>query len=147
MGTEEKMDNRERLYVLYDGTCNLGLASVKRLKGLRSSADLRFASVQSLEESPGLVPIPLNLTREQLLTKLHVVEPSGACYAGADGIVRILRTVGGLRLLAPLYRIPGMRKAADALYRYIAARRYDWFGKADEGCANGACSLTDRDKA
>ncbi|QYR23404.1 DUF393 domain-containing protein [Paenibacillus sp. sptzw28] len=146
--TESNIDGseRERLYILYDGTCNLCIATVRRIKELHSSADLRFVSIQSLEENketiPGIEAIPL----EQLLAKLHVVERSGALYAGADGIVRILRTSAGFKWLAPLYRIPGMRGSADALYRYIAARRYDWFGKTEESCDNGVCTLPKRDQ-
>jgi predicted DCC family thiol-disulfide oxidoreductase YuxK len=147
--TELKMDGngRERLYILYDGTCNLCIATVRRLRELHSSADLRFVSIQSLEENketiPGIGAIPL----EQLMAKLHVVEQSGALYAGADGIVRILRTVAGFRWLALLYRIPGMRRSADAIYRFIASRRYDWFGKTEESCENGVCTLPKRDQA
>ncbi|GGD54759.1 thiol-disulfide oxidoreductase DCC family protein [Paenibacillus nasutitermitis] len=145
MGKRVKEDVGERLTVLYDDICNLCLTTVRRLKELRSTADLRFVSIQSLEENEEEIPGIQGYSREQLLAKLHVVDQSGAVYAGADGVIRILRTVRGLKWLAFFYRIPGMRGLADILYRYIAARRYDWFGKADDGCANGACTLPRRE--
>ncbi|MBW7457601.1 thiol-disulfide oxidoreductase DCC family protein [Paenibacillus sepulcri] len=145
MGKRVKENEGERLIVLYDGVCNLCLTSVRRMKELRSSADLRFISIQSLEESEEEIASIQSFPREQLLSRLHVIDQGGAVYAGADGIVRILRTVRNLKWVALLYRIPGMRGMADYLYRYIAARRYDWFGKADDGCTNGSCTLPRRE--
>jgi len=145
MGKRVKENVGEKLTVLYDGICNLCLTSVRRLKELPSTADLRFVSIQSLEESEEEIPGIQAYSRDQLLAKLHVIDQSGAVYAGADGVIRILRTVRGLKWVALFYRIPGTRGMADFLYRYIAARRYDWFGKADDGCANGACTLPRRE--
>ncbi|WP_308634728.1 thiol-disulfide oxidoreductase DCC family protein [Paenibacillus silvisoli] len=132
---------REKLIVLYDGTCNLCLGTVRKLKELQSSADLRFIPVQSLEETYEEIPGAASLDQAELLTKLHVVEADGTLHVGAASVVRILRTVKGLRWLAWLYRVPGLRIAADGLYRIIAAKRYDWFGKADDGCHDGVCTI------
>jgi len=134
----------EKLYVLYDNQCKLCLASVKRLKELHTSAELRFVSIQSYLEGTGeTVPEFGSVDKDKLLAKLHVVDETGRAYAGADGVVRIIRTARGLSWMAVLYRIPGMSRLADNLYRYVANRRYDWFGKTDEGCENGVCALPD----
>lgn len=148
MGSRRKQveeERREKLIVLYDGECQLCLASVRRLKEMQSTAILRFIPVQSLEETYETIPELSAVTEEQLLTKMHVVEMDGTLHAGAAGIVRILRTVKGFRWLAPLYSVPGLRGMADLLYRVIASKRYDWFGKADESCHEGACALPKRD--
>ncbi|CAM4366031.1 thiol-disulfide oxidoreductase DCC family protein [Paenibacillus tarimensis] len=138
--------SKETLYVLFDNTCMLCKQTVARLKQLHSAAELVYVPLQLLDEPDAPeVPGAASLNREALLEKLHVVDMSGRIYAGADGIVRIMRTLRGLRRLAWLYRLPGMRLLADAVYRYVAKRRYDWFGRADEGCAGGACSLPRRD--
>ncbi|RAP77887.1 thiol-disulfide oxidoreductase DCC family protein [Paenibacillus montanisoli] len=134
-------NKREKLIVLYDGNCNLCLGTVRKLKELQSTADLRFIPVQSLEETYETVPGLASFDQAMLLTKMHVVEADGTLHAGAAGVVRILRTVKGLRWLAWLYRVPGLRIAGDGLYRVIAAKRYDWFGRADDGCHEGACTL------
>ncbi|WP_274650008.1 thiol-disulfide oxidoreductase DCC family protein [Paenibacillus humicola] len=139
--------DRETLHIFYDGSCRLCLASVKRLKELRSSAELLFIPLQSLDgDAARLYPAVAALPKETLAAKMHVADGEGRLYAGADGIVRILRTVPGFRLLAPLYRLPGMKRAMDALYRYIANRRYEWFGEADESCESGACALPVRNE-
>ncbi|CAH1204265.1 hypothetical protein PAECIP111893_02207 [Paenibacillus plantiphilus] len=138
----------EKLYILYDGVCNLCLASVRRMKELPSSAELHDVSIQSLADDGGAAAIPAvaSMSQEQLLAKIHVVDMEGNIFAGADGIVRIMRTVRGFQWLAGLYRIPGMGRVANALYRFIASRRYDWFGKTDESCHAGACSLPNHNR-
>ncbi|MCA0755252.1 DUF393 domain-containing protein [Paenibacillus sp. N4] len=132
----------ETLYVIYDGNCRLCLASVSKLKELptRSALDLiPIGQLEALEEDS----IPLRALRginnEELYEKIHIVDGNGRVFAGADGIVRILRTVKGLKCLSMLYRIPGMRRMADRLYRYIAARRYEWFGSAGQSCSINGC--------
>ncbi|OMF31689.1 hypothetical protein BK133_15780 [Paenibacillus sp. FSL H8-0548] len=134
----------ERLYVIYDGHCNLCLASVARLKEMNSKADLQFVQIQQLEavgEAKQLVPHLGPLKFSELYEKMHVADESGQLFAGADGVVRVLRTVKGLRWLAAFYRIPGMKPTADRIYRYVANRRYDWFGKADQSCSLNGCEL------
>jgi len=134
----------DRLYVVYDGRCVLCNGTVARLKTLNAGAELRFVSVQAVERrEPEALELPAldKLKVSQLYEKIHVVESSGAVYAGADGVVRILRAVPGWRWAAWLYRIPGLKPLADRLYRFVANRRYDWFGRTDEGCADGACRL------
>jgi predicted DCC family thiol-disulfide oxidoreductase YuxK len=134
----------ERLFVIYDGHCNLCLASVTKLKELNSKADLQFVQIQQLEaagEAERLVPNQGQLKLSELYEKMHVSDESGQLFAGADGVVRVLRTVKGLRWLAAFYRIPGMRPIADRMYRYIANRRYEWFGRAEQSCSMNGCEL------
>ena len=143
--TGKNKNQREKLYIIYDGTCNLCLGTVRKLKELHSHAILRFVSIQSFEDSYEEIPNIESIPLERLMSKMHVVEQNGDIYAGADGVVRILRTVRGFTWLGLLYRIPGMWGFANVLYRFIAARRYEWFGKTDESCENGACNLPRRD--
>ena len=133
----------EVLYVLYDRYCVMCTGTVDKLRAMRMPrAELRYIPLQELEsESPPDVPGRSSLRIEELYAKLHVIDSGGHVFAGADGVVRIMRTLPSLRWLAWCYAVPGARIAADALYRYVAKRRYDWFGRADEGCANGACAL------
>ncbi|WP_138752379.1 thiol-disulfide oxidoreductase DCC family protein [Paenibacillus sinopodophylli] len=135
---------KEKLYVLYDGYCNLCLASVAKLKELPSRADLQFIQIQqleSVEDSVQLLPRSTKLDMAVLYEKMHVVDDQGKLYAGADGVVRILRTVKGFRWLSAFYRIPGMSRIADRLYRYVANRRYEWFGSTEQSCSINGCDL------
>ena len=134
---------KEVLYVLYDRECALCTGTVDRLRAMpKLRAELRYVPLQELESAnPPEVPGRDRLSMADLYAKLHVVDASGQAFAGADGIVRIMRTMPRLRWLAWCYAIPGARPIADGLYRYVARRRYDWFGKTDQGCADGACAL------
>ncbi|WP_127494552.1 thiol-disulfide oxidoreductase DCC family protein [Paenibacillus glycanilyticus] len=132
---------REKLYVVYDGTCNLCMGTVKKLQELRSNADLIFVPIQSLGDAENRVPGIEKVAEADLYEKMHVADEKGRLFAGADGVVRILRTIKGFRLLASLYRMPGLSRIGDWLYRYIAKRRYDWFGRTEQSCSVNGCSL------
>lgn len=150
----DKPDHKETLCVVYDAECALCTRAVRQLAAVRGArAELRFLPLQALEagaddERGRSVPDLPDLTRldpDALRAQLHVVQTDGAVFAGAEAVVRIMRELPGWRLLSWLYRVPGLKRAADAAYRYAARRRYDWFGKADEGCADGACALHRKD--
>ncbi|GLX69510.1 thiol-disulfide oxidoreductase DCC family protein [Paenibacillus glycanilyticus] len=132
---------REKLYVVYDGTCNLCIGTVTKLKELRSNAELIFVPAQSLKEAGVKVPGIEKVAETELYEKMHVADEKGQLYAGADGVVRILRTINGFRLLAMLYRLPGLSRVGDLVYRYIAKRRYDWFGRTEQSCSVNGCAL------
>lgn len=53
------------------------------------------------------------------------ITPSGAQRGGAGAITTALDALlpGGLPLLHSLYRLPGLRQAADAGYRWLARNR------------------------
>jgi predicted DCC family thiol-disulfide oxidoreductase YuxK len=133
----------ETLYVLYDGHCVLCTGTVRRLQSLPLRANLHYISLQTLEEEPQALDIPgrHNLDIKALYEKLHVIDESGTVYAGADSVVRLMRTLRGLGWISWLYAIPGMKGIANASYHWIAKHRYDWFGRTDEGCTDGACRL------
>lgn len=154
----DKPDHGKTLYVIYDAECALCTGAVRQLAAARGAqAAFRFVPLQEWEskspadaqggrdrEHAGTDGLPDRIARldpDTLRAQLHVVQSDGAVFAGAEAVVRIMRELPGWRLLSWLYRVPGLKPAADAAYRQIAKRRYDWFGKADEGCANGACAL------
>lgn len=134
----------EKLYVIYDGYCNLCLASVAKLKELHSKAALQFIQIQQLEaagDTEALLPRSPQLDFAALYEKMHVIDERGKLYAGADGVVRILRTVNGFGWLSAFYRIPGMSRIADRMYRFVANRRYEWFGSTEQSCSINGCDL------
>lgn len=134
----------EKLYVIYDGHCNLCLGSIAKLKELHSKADLHYVQIQQLEAAGSteqLIPSVGLLKFEELYEKMHVADEQGQLFAGADGIVRILRTVKGFRWLSVLYRIPGMKSIANRMYKFVAKRRYEWFGSTEQSCSVNGCEL------
>lgn len=126
----------ESLILLYDARCVLCLRTVDTLSRMKVKADLRMIPFQQADSSL----LPPGLTEEKLAAQLHVIDGSGNIYAGADAVVRIMRTVPSLAWLTPLYRVPGLRPLAEAGYRWVAHHRYQLFGRAKD-CTDGACSL------
>ncbi|MFC4776488.1 thiol-disulfide oxidoreductase DCC family protein [Paenibacillus sp. GCM10023252] len=136
------MKRRESLYVIYDGNCNLCLATVARLRELHSAADIHYVPIQELEAAGTVIPRRVfAIPESQLYEKLHVFDEEERIYAGADGVIRLLRTMKGWQWASSAYQVPGIRTAADAVYRYIARRRYKWFGRAEHSCEDGVCQL------
>lgn len=135
--------NKENLFVVYDGECNLCLATTAKLRGLQSKANIHFISIQSIEQGKQSVKVPgiEQVSYTSLYEKIHVADEQGMLFAGADGIIRIMHTLKGFWPIAVIYHIPGMKLLGDRLYRFIAKRRYDWFGKTELSCTVDGCQL------
>lgn len=117
----------EHPIVFFDGVCGLCDHTVKRLLQLDTRKRLRFAPLQG--ETAGQLVTSVDI-RE--LKSLVVYDQYGiARYSTA--VVRILWHLGGLyRLLGySLWLIPSPIRNWG--YRFVAARRYRWFGK-HEAC-------------
>ncbi len=115
--------------VLFDGECVLCNRGVRFILAREREATLRFAALQSSGARAALglsgdEPVPLD--------SLIYVCTDGAPLARSDAVVSISRHLRapwrwGGAMLGVLPR--GVR---DRLYRFVAARRYRWFGKLDE---------------
>jgi predicted DCC family thiol-disulfide oxidoreductase YuxK len=119
----------EHPVVLFDGVCNLCNATVNFLIDRDPHGTLRFAALQSpagrkiLEGVGQPAPEGSDPNTIVLVEGGRVHERSSA----ALGIVRHLR--GAWPLLAAFAIVPPVLR--DALYRWFAARRYRWFGRAE----------------
>jgi len=112
--------------VLFDGVCTLCNRSVTFLIARDPHAKFRFASLQSERARRELAAIGVTGVLPDsivLLQGRRVFTRSGA----------VLRIAKGLRFPWPLLYaaiiIPPFLR--DALYDFIARRRYRWFGKRD----------------
>ena len=129
----------KRLAVIYDGECPLCVSLAKRLRSIGAAAVIELVPLQD-EAAAALLPEGYDRSLPE--EEMHVVElPSGAVYRGADGIFRIMAELPALRPLAAVYRIPGLRPLASAVYGWVARHRYGLFGTADERCETGSCKL------
>jgi predicted DCC family thiol-disulfide oxidoreductase YuxK len=129
--------SRERLLLLYDADCNLCLGTVEKLRRVRTNAELVMVALQDAASNQ----LPAGIKPEELLAELHLMDGSGRLYRGAEAVFRIIRTIPGLAWLAPFYRVPGLGKMADAIYRLIARHRYLLFGRKQDDCSSGACKI------
>ena len=74
---------------------------------------------------------------------MHLVVPNGRVYRGVEAAVRALATRRIIGLSVYLYYLPGLRQLCDGIYAFLAAHRYEFWGRtlAQEQCEHGTCSL------
>jgi len=111
-----------KLTVLYDGSCEMCVASIARLNRFDNSGALEMLD---LDDERARAKFPA-LKREDLVRELHVVDDQGRVFRGARAINEVLRRQRGVRrLLSYLWHVPGYAWLADRQYKRIAASRYD----------------------
>ncbi|MEM8710935.1 MAG: DCC1-like thiol-disulfide oxidoreductase family protein [Planctomycetota bacterium] len=130
--TKLPSDESARPLLLFDGECGLCTGSVRFILDRERDGRLHFASLQSalgrsVAEANGLDP--------DELSTLVLVDEEGGVSLRSTAALKV--AAGHLRLpwrLAGVFRIVP-RFLRDGVYRFIAARRIQWFGTAD------ACEL------
>lgn len=122
--------------VIYDGQCRFCTQQIRRLAGWDHRGRLAYLSLHD-ERVTGVLP---DLTHEQLMEQMYVVDPQGHRHAGAAGFRYLSRTLPVLWPLAPLMYIPGSLPLWQWAYRQVAKRRYRLAGRV-EGCDGDACSV------
>jgi acetyl esterase len=105
--------------LVYDGECAFCLRCVAVLRRWDRRGRLAFLPLQD-ERTVALLPA---VPRSALEAAMHLVAPDGGTSAGAATLPHILRLVPGGRPLAVLIALPGVRWAADRLYRLVARNR------------------------
>nr|WP_273385297.1 DUF393 domain-containing protein [Cohnella zeiphila] len=127
--------------VVYDGECNLCLATAAKLRAIRTESRLEWIALQSLAsgETPAW-PAIAGIPPERLAAQLHVTDEAGRLYGGPEAVMRLLKDVPSLKWLGVVGSWPGFRSLSGWLYRLIARYRYQLFGRKD-ACDKGVCAL------
>ncbi len=124
--------------VIYDGHCKFCTGQVENLarwdKGGRRLAFL------SLHDSEVARRFP-DLTYDQLMREIHVVDQHGIRYAGAAAFRYLTTRLPRLYALAPLMHIPFTMPLWRWGYQQIAKRRYRIQGKTAGACDDSACKV------
>lgn len=121
----------DRPIILFDGVCNLCNAAIDFVLARDPNAEFRFGSLQSKAARPILgrcddSSATIAAAEEEPAT--IVLVENGRCYTRSAAALRIARRLsGGWPLLYAAIWIP--RPVRDAVYEWIAARRYQWFGR------------------
>lgn len=114
--------------VLFDGVCNLCAGSVRFVIERDPEGVFRFAPLQSAVGERLLAEAGLDEDHDTL-DSIVLVEDDEV-YTKSDAVIRVAARLGGpYRLLSPARYLP--KRARDAVYDFVAANRYDWFGKRD----------------
>ncbi|APW96594.1 thiol-disulfide oxidoreductase DCC [Halobiforma lacisalsi AJ5] len=113
--------------VLFDGVCNLCNGFVQFLVPRDTEGVLYFASLQSDAATALLAD---HEPSADDLESVVLVEGDD-CYVKSDAVIRVARHLGGIYTLAAVGRLVP-RRLRDRLYDFVAANRYDWFGKKEQ---------------
>jgi predicted DCC family thiol-disulfide oxidoreductase YuxK len=121
--------------VIYDGHCNFCRAQVNNLRRLDvGGGRLAFISLHD----PRVTDWYPDLTHQQMMDQMYVVDNKGRRYGGADAVRYLSRRLPLLWLAAPILHLPGTANLWRWLYRQVAKRRYKLAGKS---CENDVCSV------
>ena len=113
--------------VLFDGVCNLCNEYVQFLIHRDPDAVFRFAPLQSPIAEDLLADSDIDPNE---LDSIVLVE-NGTVYEKSGAVLRVAAHIGGVyRLLVPFRYVPGGIR--NAVYDFVATRRYRWFGKRDQ---------------
>lgn len=121
--------------VIFDGNCRICTAQVSKLAWWDCRKRLSYLSLHD----PEVARRYPDLTHEQLMRDMYVVDRQGRRHRGAEAIRYLSRRLRRLWWLAPLLHLPFTLPLWQWVYRQIADRRYR-FGRIDD-CKDGACSL------
>ena len=117
---------RSHPVLLFDGVCNLCNRWVQFVIERDPAAEVRFAPLQSTAAKRLLADCGYE---GETLDSVVLVE-AGTCYTKSDAVVRVAHHLGGIyRLLGPTTAVP--TRLRNAVYDFVAARRYGWFGRRD----------------
>ena len=127
------------LTALYDGNCVICRSTCETLRALDWLGRIEFLDLHGADESSERFA---KLSRERLMSEIHVLDDAGRLYAGFAGTRRMLKELPlGLPFWL-LLRLPGSAALGNRLYRFIARRRYRFnamLGKELADCAHGRC--------
>src|SRR5687768_2981846 len=124
--------------VIYDGHCKFCTGQVKNLARWDTRGRLAFLSLHDAEV-PQRFP---DLTHDQLMEQMYVVDQQGNRYGGAAAFRYLTRRLPRLYFLAPLMHLPFTLPIWQWGYKLVARNRY-LFGKLsdDNTCDGDACKV------
>tara|TARA_A100001037_G_C14752389_1_gene458141 strand:- start:25 stop:471 length:447 start_codon:yes stop_codon:yes gene_type:complete len=120
---------RKHPIVFFDGVCNLCNRSVDFVLRVDRRRVFRFASLQG--ETARLAESRLPVREPDAGSWSMVLLDDSGCYERSEAALRVMKKLGGgagflgcLGLCVPKF-------LRDGVYRIIARKRYDWFGRKE----------------
>jgi len=121
--------------VFHDGKCPLCQREMQLLQRLDRAGAIRFIDISA----EGFDPVPLGVSWQALMDRIHARLPDGTVIEGVEVFRRLYEAVGFQRLVA-LSRLPGIAQLLDAAYHLFAKNRLKLTGR----CTDAACPLHTR---
>ena len=107
----------------FDGVCGVCTRARNFLVRHDRTGDVRTQTFQA----PGSAE-RLGVPESRMFEMSWWLDDSGEVYGGAEAINAALSAALGTRLPLLIYRIPGIRTAQEAVYRWVADHRYRFRG-------------------
>ncbi len=117
----------ESAIIFFDGVCNLCNGAVQFIIKRDHREAFKFASLQSDFAKETLSGSALKVTHGDSLVLLE----NGKLYEQSTAVLRIAKKLPGLwPLLYAFIIVPPFLR--NAIYRWVARHRYQWFGKQNQ---------------
>ena len=123
---------RRRLVVLIDGGCPLCRRTARLLHTLDWLDRLTFVDAIDGTSRERWAP---GLDEAAVMREMYLVDETGTHHAGYEGYLHLAAVVPVLWPFGVAGRLPGIRQAGRAAYRFIAARRARHGRCTDDVCA------------
>jgi predicted DCC family thiol-disulfide oxidoreductase YuxK len=121
--------------VIYDGECRFCQRQVRNLRRLdRFGERLSFLSLHD----PRVAQRYPDLTHDELMTQMYVVDIDGNRHGGSDAVRYLTRRLPLLWPAMPILHLPGTARLWRWGYNQIAKRRYLISGQS---CQDDACAV------
>ncbi|KAJ4960920.1 hypothetical protein NE237_020830 [Protea cynaroides] len=115
--------------VIYDGVCHLCHRGVKWVIKVDKHRKIKFCCLQSKTAEPYLRLCGLD--REDVLRRFLFIEGPGLYHQASTAALKVASYLPlPYSALSALLIIPTPLR--DAIYDYVAKRRYNWFGKEED---------------
>ena len=131
-------ENPKADIVIFDGHCKFCTGQVERLaRWDRSGRRVAFLSLHDPEVARRFP----ELTYDQLMEEMYVVDQRGRRHAGAAAFRYLTTRLPRLYVLAPLMHLPFTMPLWRWGYKQIAKHRYLLMGKTTDSCDDGTCKV------
>ncbi|RLS97500.1 MAG: DUF393 domain-containing protein [Planctomycetota bacterium] len=119
----------EPTIILFDGVCNLCAGVVKFVIARDTKRHFRFAALQSAAAEKACARVGAVFPASSALDSVIVIS-DGRALERSDAVLAICARLPFPWPILRVFRV-FPRRLRDAIYRLIARRRYNWFGKRD----------------
>ena len=129
----------DRDTVIYDGRCRFCQGQIATLRRLDPGGRLTFVSLHD----PAVGRDFPELSPDDLLSRMYVVDTRGRAHGGADAVRYLSRRLPLLWPLALPLHVPGSLPLWQRLYAWVARHRYRIGGRSESAvsCDDGSCRL------
>lgn len=126
-----------RIEVYTDGQCPLCRWSRERVEPFDRRGRIEWLDYHDPESMRRAAPH----TFEELAREMHVRRPDGGWSKGYFAWLDVIRVLPSWGWLAPVLALWPLTRLGPAFYRWLASRRYKFFGIPPPCDASGVCSL------